>query len=257
MNATGIEWCDRTWNVITGCRHGCPYCYARGVAENRLRGRHGYDTADPFAPAFHPMRLSEPLYDRRPRLIFPSSMGDALGAWVPRTQIQAVIDVCRSASWHRFLWLTKNPSRYAEFDWPANCWLGTSVSGEDTPANHDRLAALYASVNSAPGRHFISLEPFTLGDDAAPFLGTFLPAWVIIGAQTKPDVLPSGLALSRAVELLREAEVPFMLKDSLRPVWERIAPGRLMPRQWPEGLRLAHGKSAKCRAAVEHGSGGR
>lgn len=32
MNKTRIEWCDSTWNPVTGCKHGCPYCYARRVA---------------------------------------------------------------------------------------------------------------------------------------------------------------------------------------------------------------------------------
>ena len=29
MNRSKIEWCDHTWNPISGCRHNCPYCYAR------------------------------------------------------------------------------------------------------------------------------------------------------------------------------------------------------------------------------------
>ena len=29
INKTKIEWCTHTWNPVTGCRHGCPYCYAR------------------------------------------------------------------------------------------------------------------------------------------------------------------------------------------------------------------------------------
>lgn len=29
---TKIDWCDSTWNPITGCLHGCEYCYARGIA---------------------------------------------------------------------------------------------------------------------------------------------------------------------------------------------------------------------------------
>ena len=27
MNKSLIEWCDFTWNPVTGCQHGCPYCY--------------------------------------------------------------------------------------------------------------------------------------------------------------------------------------------------------------------------------------
>ena len=29
---TKIDWCDATWNPVTGCLHGCEYCYARGIA---------------------------------------------------------------------------------------------------------------------------------------------------------------------------------------------------------------------------------
>lgn len=28
----GIEWCDYTWSPVTGCLHGCEYCYARKIA---------------------------------------------------------------------------------------------------------------------------------------------------------------------------------------------------------------------------------
>lgn len=37
MNKTKIEWCDSTWNPVTGCLHGCEYCYARKIAE-RFKG---------------------------------------------------------------------------------------------------------------------------------------------------------------------------------------------------------------------------
>ena len=29
MNKTKIEWCDMTWNPVTGCLNDCEYCYAR------------------------------------------------------------------------------------------------------------------------------------------------------------------------------------------------------------------------------------
>lgn len=37
MNKTKIEWCDSTWNPVTGCLHGCEYCYARRIS-NRFEG---------------------------------------------------------------------------------------------------------------------------------------------------------------------------------------------------------------------------
>lgn len=33
MNKTKIDWCDSTWNPVTGCLHECEYCYARRIAE--------------------------------------------------------------------------------------------------------------------------------------------------------------------------------------------------------------------------------
>jgi len=35
---TKIDWCDASWNPVTGCLHGCTYCYARGIA--RRFGNH-------------------------------------------------------------------------------------------------------------------------------------------------------------------------------------------------------------------------
>lgn len=32
MQKTKIDWCDSTWNPVTGCLHGCEYCYARNIA---------------------------------------------------------------------------------------------------------------------------------------------------------------------------------------------------------------------------------
>ena len=34
---TKIDWCDSSWNPVTGCLHGCEYCYARRIA-NRFGG---------------------------------------------------------------------------------------------------------------------------------------------------------------------------------------------------------------------------
>lgn len=36
---TKIDWCDSTWNPVTGCLHNCDYCYARNIAV-RFAGFH-------------------------------------------------------------------------------------------------------------------------------------------------------------------------------------------------------------------------
>lgn len=41
---TKIDWCDATWNPVTGCLHGCEYCYARRIAQRFA----GFNRADFF-----------------------------------------------------------------------------------------------------------------------------------------------------------------------------------------------------------------
>ena len=38
MNKTKIDWATMSWNPLTGCRHGCPYCYARRTAHRFDKG---------------------------------------------------------------------------------------------------------------------------------------------------------------------------------------------------------------------------
>lgn len=151
---TKIDWCDATWNPVTGCLHGCEYCYARRIAE-RFRAREIYDpecqcqrhliergmltgTGKPleldypweqknkdgsitnaaypfgFEPTFHRYKLDEPQRWKKPRTIFVCSMADLFGEWVPDEWIQEVFQVCDAAPQHRYLFLTKNPDRYLD-----------------------------------------------------------------------------------------------------------------------------------------------
>ena len=98
MQKTQIEWVKNpdgtqgyTWNPITGCLNGCEYCYARKLANGRLRARYlanpdvapGCDPADPFAPRYWPNRRYEPLLRATPSGIFAVDMGDLFGPWLP------------------------------------------------------------------------------------------------------------------------------------------------------------------------------
>src|SRR5450759_1289765 len=59
----GISWADWSWNPVTGCLHGCNYCYAREIATSK-RSRDTYPVG--FTPLFHPERLDAPKNTRVP-----------------------------------------------------------------------------------------------------------------------------------------------------------------------------------------------
>lgn len=52
MNKTKIEWCDSTWNPVTGCYHNCEYCYARKIA-TRFGGNDRLSTFAPYQTRWH------------------------------------------------------------------------------------------------------------------------------------------------------------------------------------------------------------
>ena len=130
---TKIDWVDATWNPVTGCLHGCEYCYARRIAERfgtHKKYERPYDPVldvpirrvrtkpEPypygFQPTFHKYRLDEPARWTKPRNIFVCSMADLFGDWVPDEWIDDVIKATQRALQHRYLFLTKNPERYGE-----------------------------------------------------------------------------------------------------------------------------------------------
>jgi len=119
---TKIEWCKNadgtqgsSWNPVTGCQPDFPCwerCYARRMA-NRLAGRYGYDKDDPFRPTFHPDKLDEPLRWRKPRTIFPVSMGDLFCDGVKDEWQKAIFGIISRATHlngHVFVILTKRPA---------------------------------------------------------------------------------------------------------------------------------------------------
>ena len=143
---TKIDWADATWNPVTGCLHGCEYCYARRIAERfgskqmpifvdypvldepvRCADTYAYmrdagisaGVIQPypfdFTPTFHRYKLDEPQHWKKPRNIFVCSMADLFGEWVPDTWIDDVIRATQKALQHRYLFLTKNPERYGNW----------------------------------------------------------------------------------------------------------------------------------------------
>ncbi len=231
LNRTGIEWTHFTWNPVTGCLNGCPYCYAERTAK-RLRGRAGYPADDPFAPTLHTDRLQEPSRLKKPSRIFLESMGELWGHWVPREWQEAVLEVVAANSRHSFLNPTKSPEgilTYVDYPYPSmlrlpqNLWLGLSL---DTVERVKYLGALKAT------RHpnlFLSCEPLLEDITTSPRWNLRGIKWVIVGSQTGPGAPPvERAAVTRLIEQVRDAGLPLFVKDNVGMANP--------PREFPEGM---------------------
>lgn len=196
LHSTRIEWTDFTWNPVTGCLHGCPYCYARRQIDRfrphpcerpeaeavirkcgdkcfevdapvRLvdeRGNYIRSTPWPkgFAPTMYRYTLDYPAKRLIPSRIFVSSMGDLFGEWVPDAWIEGVFEAAEKAPQHTYLFLTKNPSRYLDMALAKslpereNFWYGTTVTGPENPF----FSGSAIPFSRAYGyKTFLSIEP--------------------------------------------------------------------------------------------------
>lgn len=248
MKKTKIEWCDSTWNPVTGCLHGCDYCYARRIATRFGRqtdipdsitlvdipvpilGKDGKVTAYPcgFKPTFYRYRLQQPERWTKGRTIFVCSMADLFGDWVPDQWIEEVFAACERAPQHRYLFLTKNPKRYIRLaeagKLPAkdNMWYGTTAT---TPDEEFFWGGAWHT--------FVSIEPI-LRDytgEIEKMCDTFAQ-WVIIGAETgnrAGKVVPEPGWITEIIKTCIENNISVFMKDSLIPIVGEINMFRELP----------------------------
>ena len=244
MNKSKIDWCDFSWNPVTGCRHGCEYCYARKQARRfagdirvnlgdhdqmkRLpgdlfvlpepfKGNEGRVLPCPagFEPTLHEYRLQMPAEKKKPANIFVCSMADLFGEWVPDEWIKRVFDACEAAPQHNYLFLTKNPKRYKSLASDGilperdNFWYGSSTPYRDS------------EMFWSDSHHtFVSIEP--IQEDIEP---SCVPVdWVIVGAETgisSKKVTPKREWIDKIASACCELRIPFLIKNSkeMRAVW--------------------------------------
>ena len=262
MNRSKIEWCDHTWNPITGCRHDCPYCYARrmtarfaGDVRMNLMAKKDYslvpaadggadlyvldrpmpnETGKPlvypfgFAPTLHRYRLDTMDKLKKGNNIFVGAMADVFGAWLPDAWITEIFDICRRYPIHNYLFLTKNPERYERMDAAGmlpsgeNLWYGSTLTRPE-----DRCFI------SNSHHTFWSIEPIH-----APIRiwerDASSPDWIIIGAETgrrKGRIIPKREWIGDIVGWCDRSGIPVFMKDSLLGIMGEDDMRREFPRQ--------------------------
>lgn len=248
MNRSKIEWCDHTWNPITGCRHGCSYCYARTMtarfagdirlnkmakADYQLQKAadgDGYiyvldkpmlnETGSPlvypfgFEPTYHRYRMGILDKLKMGNNIFVGAMADMFAEYIPDEWIRDIINACIARPMHNYLFLTKNPKRYIQYGVPTeykNMWYGATITSS---------ADVYRIVSLAmEGKSFVSIEPI-LGQFNVSDIEAICKVvnWIIIGAETgrrRNKVIPKKEWIDEIVEEADKAAIPVFMKDSL------------------------------------------
>ena len=216
MNRSKIEWCDYTWNPVTGClgpnndgAH-CSYCYAKRIAE-RFRGGKAFPNG--FEPTWHPERLDEPAKVKAPSRIFVGSMTDMGAPWIKPEWKGAILKTVAACPQHTFLFLTKQPEQ-TRWD-AANIWPGVTVTSISDIARLRRFPRLDASPT-----WFISFEPL-LGRVYHMGGKGLSGCWIIIGAQTGPGaIMPQRSWIAEIVDRADAFGIPVFMKNNLRPYWD-------------------------------------
>jgi len=202
MNRTKIEWTEYSWNPITGCLHGCWYCYAKKLFTRFHK---------PFIPLYYPERLKEPYALKKPSKIFVCSVADVFASWTPIAWRDAVLDsIFRCPIKHTFQLLTKNPERIPDIHFPDNVWVGTTVTNQDGDwRNIQTIKKVKARVR------FVSFEPLlSLLPDEVSLSGI---QWVIVGKLTGSRKVP--LDDRWIYDIILECKrwlIPLFLKNNLR-----------------------------------------
>jgi len=211
-----------TWNPVTGCLHHCRYCWARRLAETKLKNSKRYSNG--FAP-----RLNKGEFSKRFKggVVFVSDMGDLFGEFIPDEWIELVLKHVKKFPNTFFLFLTKNPLRYHDFDFPENAILGATIETDDNE--------VYAGISKAPkpserikammeldwDAKFVSVEPIL--DFSLRFwekIERINPLMVYIGYDNYGHKLPEP-TLDRTLSLVKKLRDDgfLVLRKTIRRAW--------------------------------------
>jgi DNA repair photolyase len=197
------DWVSNTHSHLGGaCPHACTYCSTKS-----LEKRYG------LKKYTGPIRLIESEFAVNygtGKTIFVEHCND-LFAWdVPTHLVMRVLDHCSGWPDNTYVFQTKNPARFPEFEnvFPGKTLLGVTIeTNRDTsaisraPLPEDRLISIAShdrlySPSDGGERLFLTIEPaldFDV-DVMVRWIGSVTPLFVNIGADSKQHGLPEPSA---------------------------------------------------------------
>lgn len=187
------EFVTHTWNPIRGkCPHNCQYCF--------------------MIPLWDRMKSQKQVFDEKTmndnlgtnNFIFVGSSTDMWANDVPSEWIADVLLQCNKFPDNTYLFQSKNPERFQEFQrmFPKNTILGTTIETNreniiaeisKAPSIQSRISFMTLAKLFVPKKEImVTIEPI-LDFDLNPFIRSLKlikPKWVNIGADSKGHNLP-------------------------------------------------------------------
>ena len=163
-----------TWNVIKGkCIHDCPYCYMKRFPQKDLW--------------FDDKELKTNLGEGN--FIFVGSSTDMFAENVPSQWINRVLEHCKKYPKNTYLFQSKNPDNFFNFEFPEKTILGTTLEsnfcivGCKAPSPRDRAEAM-AQIEDY--EKMVTIEPIKDFDLMyfVDLIKMAKPKWVNIGADS-------------------------------------------------------------------------
>ena len=206
------DWVTHTWNPIKGrCPHDCSYCYMKRFPQKELR-------------------LDENTYSDNlgyGNTIFVGSSTDMFAKEVPTDWIRLVLGKCNLSDKNKYLFQSKNPERFFDFDgcFPDDVILGTTLESNReimrgfAPGRKDRACAMI----KIGVKKMVSIEP-VIDFDLKPFVAMIKdisPVFVSIGADSGGHKLPEPCK-EKVEALIKELRkfTEVKIKDNLKRLYK-------------------------------------
>ena len=140
------------------------------------------------------------------------STHDIFGNWIPSNWIIKIIDEVKLNPEHIFIFLTKFPKRYEDFNFPKNCWLGITLDCENYDMEYKTRYNFLTYKKNKHNLRFISFEPLLGKHNGLPSL---IIDWIIVGGLT-PKPVHKKEWVQNIINQAWEWGTPIFLKDNLK-----------------------------------------